>query len=180
MNSCAPIIQLCRHTLSSGRRCQQPAVGRRTCCRHHLDAQARLHNMARARRCSSIPRICVPMNRHDLARNKAEINRLINTGGVDYATARMMLWAMDLANATLHAESAYRPRRAQNRPSNRNGIYDVPLNPLFPRSLSETLSQMIENTERQGEGYTNPAELAKSERRIANRDDRRAPSSRHL
>ena len=152
MNSCATIIRLCRHVLPTGRRCQQPAVHRRSCCRHHLDTQARLHNMARARRCSLVLRLRVPETFRDLDWNKAEINRLINTGGVDYATARMMLWAMDLANATLHAESAYRPRRAQNRPSNRNGIYDVPLNPLFPRSLSETLSQMIENTERQGEG----------------------------
>ena len=64
----------------------------------------------------------------------------------------MMLWAMDLTTETLRAESARRPRRAQTRASNHNGIYDVALNPLFPQSLSETLSQMIENTKRQGEG----------------------------
>ncbi len=44
MNSCALIIPICRHILPNGRRCQQPAVRRRACCRHHLDAQARLRN----------------------------------------------------------------------------------------------------------------------------------------
>ena len=68
------------------------------------------------------------------------------------AAALMMLWAMDLTTETLRAESARRPRRAQTRASNHNGIYDVALNPLFPQSLSETLSQMIENTKRQREG----------------------------
>ena len=96
MNSCATIIRLCRHVLPTGRRCLQPAVRRRSCCRHHLDAQARLHNMARARRCSSFPRICVPMNRHDLARNHAEVRRVVDTGNLDFATARMMFWALYL------------------------------------------------------------------------------------
>jgi hypothetical protein len=70
----------------------------------------------------------------------------------------MMLWAMDLTAETLPAQSTSRPRRAQNRASNPNEIYDVSLNPLFPRSLSATLSQMIENTNSQGEGGT-PAKL---------------------
>ena len=151
MNSCAPIIQLCRHTLSSGRRCQQPAVGRRTCCRHHLDAQARLHNMARARRCSSIPRICVPMNRHDLARNHAEVRRVVDTGNLDFATARMMFWALDLTAATFPAEPRRRSR-IQKRAVNPTGIYDVSLNSLFAQISGQSLSQLIENTMTQGEG----------------------------
>ena len=152
MNSCATIIRLCRHVLPTGRRCQQPAVHRRSCCRHHLDTQARLHNMARARRCSLVLRLRVPETFRDLDWNKAEINRLLATARIDPDAAPMMLWAMDLATAALHAESAYRPRRAQNRTSNSNEIYDVELNPLFPQGLSETLSQMIENTMRQGGG----------------------------
>jgi hypothetical protein len=72
----------------------------------------------------------------------------------------MILWAMDLTTAALRAESACRPRRPQNHASNPNGIYDVALNPLFPQSLSETLSQMIENTKRQGEGGKQLGELA--------------------
>jgi hypothetical protein len=55
MNSCATILRICRHILPNGRRCQQPAVRRRACCRHHLEAQARLHNMARARRRTFTP-----------------------------------------------------------------------------------------------------------------------------
>src|ERR1022692_1604353 len=152
MNSCALIIPTCRHILPNGRRCLQPAVRRRRCCRHHLDAQARLHNMARARRCTLALRLRVPETSRDLAWNKAEINRVLATERIDPDAALMMLWAMDLTTAPLRAESACRPRRAQNRASNPNGIYDVALTPLFPQSLSETLSQVIENTKRQGEG----------------------------
>ena len=152
MNSCAPIIHLCRHILPNGRRCQQPAVRRRACCRHHLDAQARLHNMARARRRTLILRLRVPETFRDLRWNKAEVNRVINSGSVDYATARMMLWAMDLTAETLRAESASRPRRPQKPASNPNGIYDVTVNPLFLRILSENATHLIENTMRQGEG----------------------------
>jgi hypothetical protein len=63
-----------------------------------------------------------------------------------------MLWAMDLTAETLRAKPNRRPRRTQKRASNHNGIYDVPLNPLFPRGLSETRSQVLENTKGQGEG----------------------------
>ena len=163
MNSCALIIPICRHTLSSGRRCQQPAVRRRACCRHHLDAQERLHNMARARRRALVLRLRVPETFRDLDWNKAEINRLLATERLDPDTAMTMIWAMDLATAALCAESACRPRPAQNRASNPNGIYDVALNPLFPQSLSENLSQLIENTMRQGGGgYNNPANSRKA------------------
>ena len=64
----------------------------------------------------------------------------------------MILWAMDLTAETLPAKPARRPRPAQNRAPNPNGIYDVPLNSLLSKSLSQTLSQLIENTKRQGEG----------------------------
>jgi hypothetical protein len=80
----------------------------------------------------------VPTNLGDVALNRAEVLRVVNSGSVDFATARMMLWAMDLAAETFRAEPNCRPRRAQNRASNPNGIYDVPLSPLFPRSLSKT------------------------------------------
>jgi hypothetical protein len=152
MNSCAPIILICRHILPDGRRCQQPAVRRRACCRHHLDTQARLHNMARARRRTLILRFRVPETLRDLAWNKIEINRVLATERIDPDAALLMLWAMDLTTGVLRAESACRPRRVQNRASNPNGIYDVPLNPLFPQSLSETLSYVIENTKIWGEG----------------------------
>ena len=152
MNLCAPIIPTCRHILPDGRRCQQPAVRRRSCCRHHLDAQERLHNMARARRRTLIPRLRVPETSRDLGWNKTEINRILATGRIDPDAALLMLWAMDLTTAALRAESACRPRRAQNRATNSNGICDVALNPLFSESLSETPSQMTENTKRQGEG----------------------------
>jgi hypothetical protein len=144
------IIRICRHILPSGRRCQQPAVGRRACCRHHLDAQARLHNMARARRRTLILRFRVPETSRDLRWNKSEIQRVLATERIDPDAALLMLWAMDLTTAALRAESACRSRRAQNRTSNPNEIYDMALNPLFPESLSETLPHVIENTKRQG------------------------------
>jgi hypothetical protein len=172
MKSCTPIIRICRHILPNGRRCQQPAVRRRACCRYHLDAQTRLHNMARAGRRTLILRLRVPETSRDLAWNKTEINRVLATERIDPDAALLMLWAMDLTTSVLRAQSAYRPRRAQNRDSNPNEIYDVALNPLFPRSLSGTLSQATENTKRQGEGVHQSGQLAKSERRIANSDKR--------
>ena len=129
------------------------AARRRTCCRHHLDARARLRNMARARRFASIPRLCVPINRRDVALIRIEVLRVINTGCFDYATARLLLRAMDLTNATFPAEPRRRPRRPQKRASNPNRIYDVPLTPKFARTLPKILLQVIENTDRQGGGH---------------------------
>ena len=145
------IIRLCRHTFPDGHRCRGAAVRGRACCRHHLDARIRLHNMARARRLNCIPRLRVPMNRRDLALNRAEVLRVINTARVDFATARMMLWAMDLTAAALPIEPTARLRRARNP----NVSYYVPIKPLFSKSCSKNLSQVPENT--RGEGYPLPA-----------------------
>ncbi len=108
MRSQQIIIRICRHILPDGHHCQCAAVRGRACCRHHLNARSRLHNMARARRLSSFPRLRVPMTARDLASNRAEVLRVIQTGGVDFASARMMLWAMDLTAAALPAEPASR------------------------------------------------------------------------
>src|SRR5271165_6465364 len=142
------IIRICRHTFPDGRHCQAPAVGGRACCRHHLDARTRLHNMARARRLACIPRLRVPISRRDLALNRAEVLRVVNSGAVDFATARLMLWAMDLTAAALPAESATRPRRAHNP----NVSYYVPINPLFSQSCTVNLSQVTENKRVEREG----------------------------
>ncbi len=144
------IIRLCRHTFPDGGHCQGPAVRGRVCCRHHLDARARLHSMARARRVARIPRLRVPMNRRDLALNRAEVLRVINSGNVDFATARMMLWAMDLTAATLPAEPDTRVLRA----CNSNVFYYVPVKPLFSQSCTENHLQVHENTRGRGEGGT--------------------------
>src|SRR5271157_5323668 len=117
------IIRLCRHTFSDGRHCQGAAVRGRACCRHHRGTRTRLHNMARARRLACIPRLCVPMNRHDLALNRAEVLRVVTSGAVDFATARLMLWAMDLTAAALPAQSATRRHSAHNP----NIFYYVPI-----------------------------------------------------
>ena len=145
------IIRLCRHAFPDGHRCRGAAVRGRACCRHHLDAQARLHNMARARRLNCIPRLRVPMNRRDLALNRAEVLRVIDTARVDFATARMMLWAMDLTAAALPIEPTARLRRARNP----NVSYYVPIKPLFSGSCTKKPSQVPENT--RGEGYPLPA-----------------------
>jgi hypothetical protein len=142
------IIRLCRHTFRDGRHCHGPAVRGRACCRHHLDSRARLNNIARARRLACIPRLRVPMNRRDLAMNRAEVLRVINSGSVDLATARLMLWAMDLTAAALPAEPKTRPRRGHNP----NAFYYVPLKPLFSRSCAKNHSQVPENTKGGGEG----------------------------
>ncbi len=142
------IIPLCRYTFPDGRHCRGPAVHGRVCCRHHLDASARLHNMARARRLACIPRLLVPMTQRDLALNRAEVLRVVNSGTVDFATARMMLWAMDLAAAALPAETDTCQRRSRNP----NIFYYVPVTPLFSRSCTESLSQVLENNTGEGEG----------------------------
>ena len=142
------IIRLCRHTFPDGHHCHAPAVRRRACCRHHLDAHARRHNMARARRLARIPRLRVPMTRRDLASNRAEVLRVINSGCVDFATARMMLWAINLTAAALPAEPTTRPHRARNP----NVFYYVKINPLFSQSCTENPSQVPENTLGEGEG----------------------------
>ena len=97
------------------------------------------------------------MNRRDLALNRAEVLRVIDTGTVDFATARMMLWAMDLTAATLPAEQVARPRRARNP----NVSYHVPVSPLFAQSCIANPSQVLENTrgdERGGTGSTDRAQ----------------------
>ena len=144
------IIRICRHAFPDGRHCLGAAVRGRACCRHHLDARTRLRNMARARRLACIPRLRVPMTPRDLASNRAEVLRVVNSGSVDFATARMMLWAMDLTAEALPAEPACRPHRTHNP----NVSYYVPLKPLFSQSCIENRSQVLENTKGTGEGGT--------------------------
>ncbi len=142
------IIRTCRHVLTDGRHCQGASVRGRTTCRHHLDARTRLHNMARAQRRSVILRWRVPDSRRDLARNRAEVNRVVATGRLDFETARMLFWAMDLTAATFPAA---RPARS-NRAHNLNVSYHVPVNPLFAGGCVKNHSQVPENTWRKGEG----------------------------
>ena len=149
------IIRLCRHTFADGRHCRGAAVRGRACCRHHLDARTRLHNIARARRLASFARLCVPMNRRDLALNRAEVLRVINSGAVDFATARLMLWAMDLTAAALPAE----PKTRVHRHRNPNLFYYVPLKSLFSQSCTKNPSQITENTGWGGEGGTTHSRL---------------------
>ena len=148
MSAQALIIRTCRHILVDGHHCQGAAVRGRACCRHHLDARTQLHNMARARRLASFARLCVPMNRRDLASNRAEVLRVINTGGVEFASARLMLWAMDLTAAALPAERAARPRSAHKS----NVSYHVSINSSFAALCIENPSQVPENTWGQGRG----------------------------
>ena len=142
------IIRICGHTFSDGHHCQGAAVRGRACCRHHRGTRTRLHNMARARRLACIPRLRVPMTPRDLALNRSEVLRIVTAGGVDFASARLMLWAMDLTAAALPAEPASRPHRAHNP----NVSYHVPLNHLFSQRCVENHSQVPENTRVGGEG----------------------------
>src|SRR5271165_5713675 len=117
------IIRTCRHILPDGRRCQGAAVRGRACCRHHLDARTRLHNMARVQRRTLVLRWRVPESPRDLALNRTEVNRVLATGRTDFDTARMIFWAMDLTAAALRAEWASRLRCAHNP----NVSYHVPI-----------------------------------------------------
>ena len=155
MGSQQLIIRICRHTFPDGGHCQGAAVRGRACCRHHLDARTRLHNMARARRLACIPRLRVPMTARDLALNRSEVLRVVTSGALDFATARLMLWAMDLTAAALPAAPAAPLRRSRNP----NVSYYVPLNHLFSQSCIENPSQVPENTWGQGRGYHLPLDL---------------------
>ena len=84
----------------------------------------------------------------DLALNRAEINRVLATGRIDFDTARMIFWAMDLTAAALPAEPAAHLPRAHNP----NVCYHVPVNPLFVQGCIEYPSQVPENTMGAGEG----------------------------
>ncbi len=153
MRSQPLIIRTCRRILPDGRHCQGAAVRGRACCRHHLDGRTRLHNMARARRLAGVPRLRVPKTLRDLALNRAEILRIVATGGFDFATARMMLRAIQLSATGLRSEYDLRLRQARIRPINPNRIYQVPANHLFPISCMGNHAEVIENKERDG-GYT--------------------------
>jgi len=148
MGSQQLIIRICRHILPDGRHCRGAALRGRACCRHHLNSRTRLHNMARARRLACIPRLRVPMTPRDLALNRSEVLRVVTAGGVDFASARLMLWAMDLTAAALPADPAARLLPTHNS----NVSYYVPISPLFARSYTENPSQVPENTWGQGRG----------------------------
>src|ERR1035438_3451576 len=142
------IIRTCRHILPDGRHCKGAAVRGRACCRHHLDAVTRLHNMARAQRRTLFLRCRVPESPRDLALNRAEVNRVLATGRIDFDTARMIFWALDLTAAALPA----RPDSPPNRAHNPNVFYQVPVNPLLVQGCIENPSQVPENTMGAGEG----------------------------
>ncbi len=152
MRSRRLIIRVCRHTFPDGRRCRGAAIRGRVCCRHHLDAKARLHNMARARRVMCIPRLRVPITPRDLDSNRAEVLRVVATGYLDFATARMMLWAMQLFATGVRSEFNSRQRRARILPANSQRIYQVPEHHLFSQSSPQNPPQMSENTRKVGEG----------------------------
>jgi hypothetical protein len=97
--------------------------------------------MARASRLACIPRLRVPMTPRDLALNRSEVLRVVNSGAFDFATARLMLWAMDLTAEALPAEPISRLRHTHNS----NVSYHVPLNPLFSQNCIENPSQVLEN-----------------------------------
>src|SRR5271165_4809949 len=142
------IIRICRHTFSDGRHCHGAAVRGRACCRHHLDARTRLHNMARTCRLASFPRLRVPLTPRDLALNRSEVLRVVTAGAVDFASARLMLWAMDLTAAALPAEPFSRPRRTRNP----NVSYHIPLNLCFPVAVPKTPHKCLKTQGGRGGG----------------------------
>ena len=99
--------------------------------------------------------LILPICRHTLR------SEVLTAGGLDFASARMMLWAMDLTAAALPSEPITRLRRARNP----NVFYHVPLDPLFSQSCAVNPSQILENTRRTGEGAqlleTQPRERAR-------------------
>jgi hypothetical protein len=97
-----------------------------------------------------ILRLRVPETSRDLGWNNTEINRVLAIERIDPDAALIILWAKDQTTAALGAESARRPAVLKIALLTVVGSIDVPLNPLFPESLSEILTQMIENTKQAG------------------------------
>jgi hypothetical protein len=122
------------------------------CCRHHLDARTRLHNMVRGRRVICVPRLRVPMTPRDLALNRAEIFRVVAIGNLDFASARTMLWAMDLAATGLRAQYNLQLRRALISTRKPNKIYQVQISHMLSQSYTQNPTELIENTRAKGEG----------------------------
>jgi hypothetical protein len=150
LNSCALIICTCRHIFPNGRHCQGAALRGRACCRHHLDARTRLHNMARARRCVRLPCLLVAETSRDLAYNWIEVNRVLATERIDPHAARMILWAMHLTAAILPTQRTSRLHRAHNP----NVFYQVPVNLLLTGSCIRNPSQVPENIWKEGRGVS--------------------------
>jgi hypothetical protein len=88
------------------------------------------------------------MTPDQLARNRAEILRVVATGNFDFATARMMLWAMDICATGLRSEYNLRLRQACIHADKPNRIYQVPATPLVDRSCTLNPAQVLENTSR--------------------------------
>jgi len=114
--------------------------------------------MASAGRRTLILRWRVPDSRRDIPCNRAEVNRVLATGRMDFDTARLIFWAMDLTAATLPAELASRPRPAHNP----NVFYYIPINPLFSQSCTKNPSQVPENTWRAGRGVSSGTDRAEA------------------
>lgn len=150
MNS-TTIIRICRYTLSNGHRCQGPSVRGRSCCRHHLTARSRLHNMARARRLTHIPRLRFAVSARDMALNHAEVARVIATGRIDPDTARTMRWAMQLISSFFRAEQRLARQNCTPKP---NDFYHVPLSHEYSNVCSQNPLQVLENTDSEGRGAT--------------------------
>jgi hypothetical protein len=146
------VIRLCRHIFPDGRHCHGAAVRGRACCRHRLDARTRRHKMARSHFwCPRFAPFFWALTRGcDLALNRAEVLRVTNTDSVDFAAARLMLWALDLTALALPAEPTTRPDRARNP----NVFYYKPINLLFSRSCTQNPSQIPENKRGQGRGVS--------------------------
>ncbi len=149
-------IHVCCHIFPNGRHCGGAAVRGRACCRHHLDARSRLHNMARARRYVRLPRLLVAETLHDVAHNQAEMCRLLATEHIDPDVATTMLWALQLDEGLRRAELAP-TRRTSCCPDNSSVFYHVDISPSTARLYMEDHMQIVENTaEREGAERAKP------------------------
>jgi len=159
------IIRTCRHTLPNGRHCQGAAVRGRACCRHHLDARTRLHNMARARRCVRLPRLLVAETPRDLAYNQGEVCRVLATQRIDPDTATTMLWALQLSAAVQRAESALLSRSIY-RNHNHSVFCHVHISYSAPRTYINRPIQILENTVEEGGGVNANLDLEAAGRKV--------------
>ena len=91
------IVPLCEHIKNNGIRCGTPALRGRHFCYHH-DRVHRGHRIAANHSCRVIPPLRNPHNIRVAALN---IIRDLRDGRIDLPTARVMAYALQIANTTL-------------------------------------------------------------------------------
>lgn len=150
MDAC--IIPTCRRILDNGSLCRCAATRGKAHCRHHLDSALRRRRMARARR-RRHPFWLAPLQAARTLRARTNALQVaLELGDIDVLTAETMLRALRVS------QSAERQIARMGKPPGRHKsfrLYQVPASYLFLQVCRENIVQVVENTRRDEEAYSN-------------------------